>query len=97
LMLLKQPLGGKRKVGGQHWAERRLFEQVRDGDPNFVLLRQARREVVETTCLADAARRFVEQLPRLAVRVRWLADVSPLASGWLQGADAQFTGYAAAI
>jgi len=97
LMLLRQPLGGKRKVGGHHWAERRLFEQVRDSDPSFVLMRQARHEVTETTCLADAARRFVEQMPRLAVRVRWLADVSPFAAGWLQTAEAQRSDYAAAV
>jgi ATP-dependent helicase Lhr and Lhr-like helicase len=97
LMLLRQPLGGKRKVGGQHWAERRLFEQVRDGDPSFVLMRQAQREVTETTCLAEAARRFVEQLSRLTVRVRWLADMSPFASGWLETAEAQRSDYPAAV
>src|SRR5262249_34678333 len=45
LMLLRHPLGRKRRVGGRDWAQRRLFEQVRARLPDFVLLRQAEREV----------------------------------------------------
>jgi ATP-dependent Lhr-like helicase len=39
LMLLRTPLGGRRKVGGEGWAARRLYEQVRARDADFVLLR----------------------------------------------------------
>ncbi len=35
LMVLRQPLGGRRKVGGHDWAARRLFDQVRDHRPAF--------------------------------------------------------------
>src|SRR5262249_54052111 len=38
LMLLRQPLGRRRRVGGAAWAERRLAEQVRAHDSDFVLL-----------------------------------------------------------
>src|SRR5262249_9445632 len=41
LMVLRNPLGPRRKVGGKHWTERRLFDQVRAVEPDFVLLRQA--------------------------------------------------------
>jgi ATP-dependent Lhr-like helicase len=58
LMLLRNPLGRKRRVGGHDWPERRLFEQVSAADPGFVLLRQARREVLDELLDAVAAREF---------------------------------------
>ncbi len=50
LMLLRNPLGRKRKVGGQDWGERTLFEQVQARDADFVLLRQAAREIRTDWC-----------------------------------------------
>ncbi len=84
LMLLRNPLGQRRRVGGHDWAERRLFEQVRRGDPDFVLLRQALREVRLETVDAAAAMAFLDELPRLTIRWRWLAQPSPFAEGWTQ-------------
>ena len=84
LMLLRNPLGRRRRVGGHDWAERRLFEQVRRRDPDFVLLRQALREVWAETVDAAAGRAFVEDLPRLAIHWRWLPHVSPFAESWTQ-------------
>jgi ATP-dependent Lhr-like helicase len=86
LMVLRQPLGRPRKVGGRDWVERRLFGQVQAGDPDFVLLRQALREVQSECCDAAAAREFVEGLPRQGLRVRRLAQVSPFAEHWTQPA-----------
>ncbi|MBL8794995.1 MAG: DEAD/DEAH box helicase [Planctomycetia bacterium] len=88
LMLLRNPLGPRRRVGGHDWAERRLFEQVQAADPEFVLIRQARRELYESTLDASAARRFAEELPRRIVRCRRLRAVSPLAEAWTQPAVA---------
>src|SRR5205814_2146466 len=65
LMLLRNPLGQRRRVGGRDWAERRLFEQVRARDSEFVLLRQALREVRQETVDADTARSFLNELPRM--------------------------------
>jgi ATP-dependent Lhr-like helicase len=84
LMLLRNPLGRRRRVGGQDWPERRLFDQVRAGDPEFVLLRQARREVSEEVCDAGAAQAFLEDLPRWALHWRPLPSVSPFAESWTQ-------------
>jgi ATP-dependent Lhr-like helicase len=83
LMLLRNPLGGRRRVGGPNWGEERLFDQVRAADPDFVLLRQAVREVRET-CDATSALAFVEALPRRVLRCRWLAQPSPFAENWTQ-------------
>ena len=84
LMLLRNPLGQRRRVGGSRWGERRLFDQVRAAQPDFVLLRQAEREVFDEVCDVAAAREYLEQLPHLAVRCRWLAQPSPLVEGWTQ-------------
>jgi ATP-dependent Lhr-like helicase len=82
LMLLRNPIGRRRKVGGHDWAERRLFEQITAVDPDFVLLRQALREVRREVCDSVEALAYVEKVPRLAVRCRWLACCSPFAEGW---------------
>jgi ATP-dependent Lhr-like helicase len=84
LMLLRHPLGRKRRVGGRDWAQRRLFEQVRARLPDFVLLRQAEREVLAEVCDVTAARTFLEELPRLAIHCRRLTQPSPFVEGWTQ-------------
>jgi Lhr-like helicase len=88
LMVLRNPLGQKRKVGGKDWPERRLFEQIRVANPDFVLLRQAEREALESACDAPTARAFVEQLTALPIRVRHLSAPSPLGASLLGGAFA---------
>jgi ATP-dependent Lhr-like helicase len=87
LMLLRNPLGKRVRTGGNEWAERHLFDQVHAANPNFVLLRQARREVHEDWLDGPAARTFLEELPRRALRWRWLPGVSPLAEHWTQAAE----------
>jgi ATP-dependent Lhr-like helicase len=86
LMVLRNPLGPRRRVGGGDWAGRRLFEQVRAHEVDFVLLRQARREVREGLCDAAAARDYAAGLVRLPLRCRWLPAPSPFAEGWTQAA-----------
>jgi ATP-dependent Lhr-like helicase len=84
LMLLRHPLGGRRRVGGRDWAERRLYDRVRADDPGCVLLRQAEREVRDECCDSEAAQVFVHDLPRRSVRWRRLAQPSPFAENWTQ-------------
>ena len=87
LMLLRNPLGKGRHVGGRDWGERRLFDQVQARDPDFLLLRQAEREVRADLCDATAAREFVEEAARRPIRCRRLARPSPFAEGWTQAAE----------
>jgi ATP-dependent Lhr-like helicase len=84
LMVLRNPLGGRRRVGGPDWAERRLFDQVRAAEPDFVLLRQALREVREVCCAGNSAERFLQDIPCRDVKVRVLATVSPFVDSWTQ-------------
>jgi len=83
LMLLRQPLGGRRRVGGQNWADRRLFDRVRTIEPAFVLMRQA---WCETRNAIDAAgaKSYVKRLSQFEVRCRKLESVSPFATSWTQ-------------
>lgn len=87
LMAPRNLFGPRRRVGGHGWAARRLFDQVRRADPDFVLLRQAERELRAETCDVDAARAYLADLPRLAIHCRWLAEVSPFAESWTQPAE----------
>jgi ATP-dependent Lhr-like helicase len=84
LMLLRQPPGQTRRVGGRDWAARRLFDKIRACDRNFVLLRQARREILSEWCDAAAAGRYVRQLEQLPLRCRRLSFPSPFAESWTQ-------------
>jgi ATP-dependent Lhr-like helicase len=84
LMLLRQPLGQARRVGGRDWGTRRLFDKIQAHDRDFVLLRQARREVRGELCDAAAAGEFVRELGRRTLRCRWLSYPSPFVEGWTQ-------------
>ena len=57
-----EPIGGRRKVGGSQWVQRRLFEQIQDQAPQFVLLRQALSELAQRR----RARASPAVLPHLA-------------------------------
>jgi ATP-dependent Lhr-like helicase len=84
LMLLRNPLGARRRVGGPDWAERRLFEEVRGGQGRFVLLGQAFREVRDECCDAALAGNFLSELAGLEMHWRRLPRPSPFAEAWTQ-------------
>jgi ATP-dependent Lhr-like helicase len=84
LMVLRNPAGRKRKVGGKDWAERRLFDQIRERAADFVLLRQAEREMIGTECDLAAAQAFAEQLLAMPIRLRTLTEPSPLGESLLR-------------
>jgi ATP-dependent Lhr-like helicase len=83
-MLLRNPAGKRRRVGGVNWAERRLFDQVKAHDDHFVLLRQALREIRTDLCDADAARAYAAECVERPIRCRLLAGVSPFVENWTQ-------------
>jgi len=84
LMLLRHPLGQTRRVGGRDWGARRLFDKIRAYDGDFVLLRQARREVLREWCDAAAASCYVRELEHLPLRCRRLSRPSPFVESWTQ-------------
>lgn len=84
LMLLRQPLGQPRRVGGRDWGARRLFDKIQSYDRDFVLLRQARREILSEWCDAAAAGSYVRELEHLPLRCRFLSHPSPFVESWTQ-------------
>jgi len=83
-MLLRQPLGRPRRVGGRDWGARRLFDKMLAFDRDFVLLRQARREVRTDLCDAAAAGQYLRELEQRPLRCRRLTYPSPFVEGWTQ-------------
>jgi len=84
LMLLRQPLGGRRRVGGYDWGRRRLYDQVQIGEPEFVLLRQAMQEVQAECCDIQSALSYLRDMPSMTIRCRQLSQPSPFAQNWTQ-------------
>jgi Lhr-like helicase len=83
LMVLRHPAGRKRKVGGSAWPERRLFEQIQQACPDFILLRQAEREAMSAADVAGALA-YLRELASLPIRVRHLPRPSPFGESLLQ-------------
>ena len=88
IMVLRSPVGRRRKVGGRNWAREQLFERVRQLAPDFLLLRQAEREAAETACDVATAGAFASTIPNLEIRLRWLAEPSPFADSLLASQSA---------
>jgi ATP-dependent Lhr-like helicase len=80
MLLLRNPLG--REEGRKDWAEQRRFERIFANEPDFVLMRQARREAWAEPGEISAARAFLQRLSRLTIRSRQLAEISPLVETW---------------
>jgi ATP-dependent Lhr-like helicase len=85
LLLPRNPTG--RRAGVPDPTGPHLLDAVRAAQPDFVLLRQALREVREEGCDAPAAFAFARGLCRRELRCRWLAEMSPFAWGWTQMAS----------
>ena len=76
LMVLRNPEGGRRRVGGLLWVSTRLYPLVRAACPDHPLLRETRREVLEDVLDAPAAVAWLAGRP--AIRFRALDGLSPV-------------------
>ncbi len=84
LMLLRTPLRGKvRKVGGSQWAGDKLLNWLRFAARDFPLLQQAQREAADDYYQAGATEAYLTRLQASEIRLRWIAEPSPLAAEWL--------------
>ncbi len=88
LMLLRNPLGRRRKVGGRNWAATRLFNWVRFVDPGFPLLRQAMREARAEVFAEAHAVACLHRLQSQPILIRHLPRLSPIVESWLPTVDA---------
>jgi ATP-dependent Lhr-like helicase len=87
LMVLRNPEGGRTKVGGLSWVSQRLFPLVTAACPSHPLLKETRREVLEDCLDARAARAWLETKP--SPRFRSLDGPSPFASAWIDPGGAE--------
>lgn len=87
LMVLRNPEGGRTRVGGLLWVSRRLFPLVQAACPDHPLLREARREVLED--LLDTAGAAAWLATRPPARFRRLDGPSPFAAAWIEPGAAE--------
>ena len=87
LMVLRNPEGGRMKVGGLLWVSRRLYPLVLAACPGHPLLRETRREVLDGLLDARSARAWLESRP--LARLRSLEGPSPFAASWAAGDGAE--------
>jgi Lhr-like helicase len=84
MMLLRTPLKGKhRKVGGSQWGGDKLMHWLRFAAGDFPLLQQAQREACDDYYQAQSAEAYLERLQLEEIRLRWTAELSPLAAEWM--------------
>jgi ATP-dependent Lhr-like helicase len=81
LMVLRNPDGGRRKVGGLLWVSQRLYPLVRAACPDHPLLRETRREVLDDLLDTPTALAWLAGGP--TVRFRALEALSPFAAAWV--------------
>jgi ATP-dependent helicase Lhr and Lhr-like helicase len=91
LMVLRNPEGGRRKVGGLLWVSQRLYPLVKTACPDHPLLRETRREVLEDLLDAPAALAWLRSRP--VVRFRVLDAPSPFAAAWVDPSEAEGLSY----
>jgi ATP-dependent Lhr-like helicase len=84
LMVLRNPEGGRRKVGGLLWVSRRLYPLVQAACPDHPLLRETRREVLHDLLDTSAALAWLSRGPTL--RFRALRAPSPFTAAWIDPA-----------
>ena len=91
LMVLRNPEGGKRRVGGLLWVSQRLYPLVKAACPDHPLLRETRREVLED--LLDAPRALDWLATGPAVRFRTLDGPSPFTAAWVEPGSGEAVRY----
>jgi ATP-dependent Lhr-like helicase len=83
LMVLRNPEGGRVRVGGLDWVAQRLYPLVKAACPDHPLLREVRREVLEDLLDSRTALGWLEG-SRPMVRLLRLEGPSPFAAAWIE-------------
>ena len=86
MMVLRNPEGGRRRVGGLLWVSTRLYPLVKAACPDHPLLEETRREVLNDLLDIRSALAWLLEAP--VVRFRSLNAVSPLGAAWVEPGQA---------
>ena len=83
LMVYRNFFGEQKSVRKLQWSSEVLFNVLSEHEPDHVLLREARRDAVQTFLDVDSARRYLEEFrsERREVRLRPVPHVPPLSFG----------------
>jgi len=83
LMVYRNFFGEQKSVRKLQWSSEVLFNVLSGHEPDHVLLREARRDAVQTFLDVESARRFLEEFlaERREVRLRPVPHVPPLSFG----------------
>ncbi|HEV3163269.1 MAG TPA: DEAD/DEAH box helicase [Isosphaeraceae bacterium] len=84
LMVLRNPDGGRRRVGGLLWVSQRLYPLVKAVCPDHPLLIETRREVLDRLLDTPGALAWLAAGP--AIRFRSLPTASPFTVAWIDPA-----------
>jgi ATP-dependent Lhr-like helicase len=87
LMVLRNPEGGRRRVGGLLWVSNRLYPLVKAACPDHPLLRETRREVLDDLLDTPSALAWLSGRP--SVRFRALDGPSPFTAAWVDPGSAE--------
>jgi ATP-dependent Lhr-like helicase len=87
LMVLRNPEGGRTRVGGLLWVSNRLYPLVKAASPDHPLLRETRREVLDDLLDTRSALRWLSARP--AVRFRVLDAPSPFTVAWIDAGGSE--------
>ena len=86
MMVLKNPEGGRRRVGGLLWVSTRLYPLVKAACPNHPLLRETHREVLNDLLDTPSTLAWLSEKPE--VRFRTLNAISPFGAAWVEPGQA---------
>jgi ATP-dependent helicase Lhr and Lhr-like helicase len=87
LMVLRNPDGGRRRVGGLFWVSQRLYPLLKARCPEHPLLRETRREVLDDLLDISSALDWLRARP--TPRLRVLRSPSPFTAAWIDPALAE--------
>jgi ATP-dependent Lhr-like helicase len=87
LMVLRNPDGGRKRVGGLFWVSQRLYPLLKARCPEHPLLRETRKEVLDHLLDTSAALDWLRTRP--TPRMRVLRSPSPMAAAWIDPALAE--------
>jgi ATP-dependent Lhr-like helicase len=87
LMVLRNPDGGRRRVGGMFWVSERLYPLLKRECPDHPLLRETRREVLDDLLDTSTALEWLATRPR--IRMRRLDAPSPFTAAWIDPAQGE--------
>lgn len=82
LMILRSYKGKEKPVGRQQMSAQILINAVKAIDPNFPILKEARREVLEDLMDIDSALKVVQGIEEGSIKIKVIDSTTPSPFAW---------------